>query len=85
MKVHKNTPRLLRASGDHDDIHWTRTATCALIILGDSAAAGVVLRTQQRYFIWCDYFGELKQNICWTGNCMQKLVTTKQVYQAINN
>ena len=45
-KVRKNTPRLLEASGDREGIVG-KGRPLSLLILGDSAAAGVGVETQQ--------------------------------------
>ena len=46
VKVRKNTPPLLEASGDRDGLIGQGQAL-SLLILGDSAAAGVGVETQQ--------------------------------------
>jgi hypothetical protein len=72
VKVRKNTPRLLEASGDRDGLIG-QGQPLSLLILGDSAAAGVGVETQQDALSGA-IISELKKNICCTGNCMQKLV-----------
>ncbi|MCU4336527.1 SGNH/GDSL hydrolase family protein [Acinetobacter dispersus] len=47
MKVRNNTPRLSEASGDRNDIVG-QGQPLSLLILGDSAAAGVGVETQQQ-------------------------------------
>ncbi|MCH7393565.1 SGNH/GDSL hydrolase family protein [Acinetobacter dispersus] len=47
MKVRNNTPRLLEASGDRNGISG-QGQPLSLLILGDSAAAGVGVETQQQ-------------------------------------
>ena len=82
VKVRKNTPRLLEASGDRDGLIG-QGQPLSLLILGDSAAAGVGVETQQDALSGA-IISELKTEytLLWklhakTGD------TTKQVYQAI--
>ena len=82
VKVRKNTPRLLEASGDRDGLIG-QGQPLSLLILGDSAAAGVGVETQQDALSGA-IISELKTEykLHWklhakTGD------TTKQVYQAI--
>jgi len=81
-KVRKNTPRLLEASGEREGIIG-QGRPLSLLILGDSAAAGVGVETQQDALSGA-IISELKDQylINWklhakTGD------TTKQVFQAL--
>lgn len=81
-KVRKNTPRLLEASGEREGIVG-QGRPLSLLILGDSAAAGVGVETQQDALSGA-IISELKDQylINWklhakTGD------TTKQVFQAL--
>ncbi|MFW1951492.1 SGNH/GDSL hydrolase family protein [Acinetobacter beijerinckii] len=82
LKVSKNTPRLLEASGDRDGLAG-QGDPLSLLILGDSAAAGVGVETQQNALSGA-IISQLKNEytLQWklhakTGN------TTKQVYRAV--
>lgn len=81
-KVRKNTPRLLEASGERQDIVG-KGRPLSLLILGDSAAAGVGVETQKDALSGA-IISELQDqySIRWklhakTGD------TTKQVFQAV--
>ena len=81
-KVRKNTPRLLEASGEREGIVGNGRPL-SLLILGDSAAAGVGVETQQDALSGA-IISELQDQylISWklhakTGD------TTKQVFQAL--
>ncbi|MCU0188588.1 hypothetical protein, partial [Citrobacter freundii] len=83
-KVRKNTPRLLEASGEREGIVGNGRPL-SLLILGDSAAAGVGVETQQDALSGA-IISELQNQylISWklhakTGD------TTKQVFQALQH
>lgn len=83
-KVRKNTPRLLEASGEREGIIG-QGRPLSLLILGDSAAAGVGVETQQDALSGA-IISELQDQylINWklhakTGD------TTKQVFQALQH
>ncbi|WP_336041164.1 SGNH/GDSL hydrolase family protein [Acinetobacter dispersus] len=82
MKVRNNTPRLLEASGDRNGIVG-QDQPLSLLILGDSAAAGVGVETQQQALSGA-IISELQHEyqLQWklhakTGD------TTQQVFQAV--
>ncbi|QHH96867.1 SGNH/GDSL hydrolase family protein [Acinetobacter dispersus] len=82
MKVRNNTPRLLEASGDRNGIVG-QGQPLSLLILGDSAAAGVGVETQQQALSGA-IISELQHEyqLQWklhakTGD------TTQQVFQAV--
>ncbi|WP_336936756.1 SGNH/GDSL hydrolase family protein [Acinetobacter modestus] len=82
VKVRKNTPRLLEASGDRDGLIG-QGQLLSLLILGDSAAAGVGVETQQDALSGA-IISELKTEYTLHWKLHAKTGdTTKQVYQAI--
>ena len=82
VKVRKNTPRLLEASGDRDGLIG-QGQPLSLLILGDSAAAGVGVETQQDALSGA-IISELKREYLLDWKLHAKTGdTTKQVYQAI--
>ncbi|WP_293745381.1 SGNH/GDSL hydrolase family protein [uncultured Acinetobacter sp.] len=82
VKVRKNTPRLLEASGDRDGLIG-QGQPLSLLILGDSAAAGVGVETQQDALSGA-IISELKTEYTLQWKLHAKTGdTTKQVYQAI--
>ncbi|MEN4981704.1 SGNH/GDSL hydrolase family protein [Acinetobacter modestus] len=82
VKVRKNTPRLLEASGDRDGLIG-QGQPLSLLILGDSAAAGVGVETQQDALSGA-IISELKKEYLLHWKLHAKIGdTTKQVYQAI--
>ena len=82
VKVRKNTPRLLEASGDRDGLIG-QGQPLSLLILGDSAAAGVGVETQQDALSGA-IISELKKEYLLDWKLRAKTGdTTKQVYQAI--
>lgn len=82
VKVRKNTPRLLEASGDRDGLIG-QGQPLSLLILGDSAAAGVGVETQQDALSGA-IISELKREYLLDWKLLAKTGdTTKQVYQAI--
>lgn len=72
VKVRKKTPRLLEASGDRDGLVG-QGDPLSLLILGDSAAAGVGVETQQDALSGA-IMSQLKMNILCNGNSMPKQV-----------
>ena len=68
-KVRKNTPRLLEASGERQGIVG-KGKPLSLLILGDSAAAGVGVENQKMLYL-VRLFLSCKINIRYAGNCMQ--------------
>ena len=82
VKVCKNTPRLLEASGDRDGLIG-QGQPLSLLILGDSAAAGVGVETQQDALSGA-IISQLKTEYLLNWKLHAKTGdTTKQVYQAI--
>ncbi len=82
LKVRKNTPRLLEASGDRDGLIG-QGQPLSLLILGDSAAAGVGVETQQDALSGA-IISELKKEYLLHWKLHAKTGdTTEQVYQAI--
>ena len=82
VKVRKNTPRLLEASGDRDGLIG-QGQPLSLLILGDSAAAGVGVETQQDALSGA-IISQLKTEYTLHWKLHAKTGhTTKQVYQAI--
>lgn len=81
VRVRKNTPRLLEASGDRDGLIG-QGQPLSLLILGDSAAAGVGVETQQDALSGA-IISELKTEYTLNWKLHAKTGdTTKQVYKA---
>ncbi|ENW05066.1 SGNH/GDSL hydrolase family protein [Acinetobacter beijerinckii] len=82
VKVRKDTPRLLEASGDRDGLAG-QGDPLSLLILGDSAAAGVGVETQQDALSGA-IMSQLKNEYTLQWKLHAKTGdTTKQVYQAV--
>ena len=82
VKVRKDTPRLLEASGDRDGLAG-QGDPLSLLILGDSAAAGVGVETQQDALSGA-IISQLKNEYALQWKLHAKTGdTTKQVYQAV--
>ncbi|UTO20998.1 SGNH/GDSL hydrolase family protein [Acinetobacter sp. Z1] len=82
VKVRKNTPRLLEASGDRDGLAG-QGDPLSLLILGDSAAAGVGVETQQDALSGA-IISQLKNEYTLQWKLHAKTGdTTKLVYQAL--
>ncbi|WP_335950720.1 SGNH/GDSL hydrolase family protein [Acinetobacter beijerinckii] len=82
VKVRKKTPRLLEASGDRDGLVG-QGDPLSLLILGDSAAAGVGVETQQDALSGA-IMSQLKNEYTLQWKLHAKTGdTTKQVYQAV--
>ena len=81
-KVRRNTPRLPEASGDREG-KTGQGKPLSLLILGDSAAAGVGVETQQEALLGAN-IAELQNEYVLQWKLHAKTGdTTKQVYQAI--
>jgi lysophospholipase L1-like esterase len=82
VKVRKDTPRLIEASGDRDGLAG-QGDPLSLLILGDSAAAGVGVETQQDALSGA-IISQLKNEYALRWKLHAKTGdTTKQVYQAV--
>lgn len=82
VKVRKNTPRLLEASGDRDGLAG-KGDPLSLLIVGDSAAAGVGVETQQNALSGA-IISQLKNEYTLQWKLHAKTGdTTKQVYRAL--
>lgn len=82
VKVRKDTPRLIEASGDRDGLAG-QGDPLSLLILGDSAAAGVGVETQQDALSGA-IMSQLKNEYTLQWKLHAKTGdTTKQVYQAV--
>lgn len=82
IKVRKDTPRLIEASGDRDGLAG-QGDPLSLLILGDSAAAGVGVETQQDALSGA-IISQLKNEYALQWKLHAKTGdTTKQVYQAV--
>lgn len=82
IKVRKDTPRLIEASGDRDGLAG-QGDPLSLLILGDSAAAGVGVETQQDALSGA-IMSQLKNEYTLQWKLHAKTGdTTKQVYQAV--
>ncbi|MBC9228428.1 SGNH/GDSL hydrolase family protein [bacterium SPL81] len=82
VKVRKNTPRLLEASGDRDGLAG-QGDPLSLLILGDSAAAGVGVETQQNALSGA-IISQLENEYALQWKLHAKTGdTTKQVYRAV--